>query len=132
MRSVRRGPVTGLTAELVLLAVLATIVGLGPLGWAVGIASGAVTSLLLARALARAGSAAMSPADGVTLARATLVGAVAALTADSFVRPVSGVALVGLTVVALVAGRRRRPGRPAHRRRHRARAPASTWRSTRG
>jgi phosphatidylglycerophosphate synthase len=94
--------VTGLAAELVLLAVLASTVGLGPLGWVVGIASGAVTNLLLARALSRAGSAAMSPADAVTLARATVVGAVAALAADSFVRPASTAALLGLAVVALV------------------------------
>jgi phosphatidylglycerophosphate synthase len=44
----------------------------------------------------------LGPADRVTLVRATLVGAVAALMADAFVRPVAVPALVTLSVVALV------------------------------
>jgi phosphatidylglycerophosphate synthase len=43
----------------------------------------------------------LRPADRVTLVRATIVGGVAALTADSFVRPVSVAIVVTLAVIAL-------------------------------
>jgi phosphatidylglycerophosphate synthase len=100
--SVRTGPAIGLTAQLMLLAVLAGTLGLGIAGWVVGIACGVVTNAALARGLARSGAGALGPADGVTLARATLVGGVAALVADSLGQrsPVS--TLVALTAVALV------------------------------
>jgi phosphatidylglycerophosphate synthase len=80
-------------------------VGLGAAGWAVGLSVGAVTVALLVRALARRGTGGLGPADWVTLARATLVGAVAALVADSLVRhpgSASHATLVGLAAVALV------------------------------
>ena len=54
------------------------------------------------RGLHRPGAAALGPADRVTLTRATLVGGVAALTADSFDRPAPVAVLVALAVVALV------------------------------
>jgi phosphatidylglycerophosphate synthase len=44
----------------------------------------------------------LRPADRVTLVRATIVGGVAALTADSFFRPVSVAIVVTLAVIALV------------------------------
>lgn len=102
MRAVHTGPVTGLLAQLVLLAVLAGTVGLSGSGWVVGIAGGVITNALLARGLARFGTDRLGPADQVTLIRATLAGGVAALTADPYGRPAPVTTLVALTAVALV------------------------------
>src|SRR6185437_11334568 len=65
-------------------------------------ACGIATFVALARGLNRYGAGALGPADRVTLVRATLVGAVAALMAAAFVRPAAVPALVTLSVVALV------------------------------
>jgi phosphatidylglycerophosphate synthase len=92
----------GLIAQLTLLAGLNTTVGLGLAGWLAGIAFGAVTCAALTRGLHRSGAHDLGPADRVTLARATLVGGVAALTADSFHRHAPVVVLVTLTIVALM------------------------------
>jgi phosphatidylglycerophosphate synthase len=105
VRAVQRGPVTGLIAQLVLLVALAGTVGLGALGWVVGIACALVTSAALGSGLVRCGSDGLGPADWVTLARATLAGGVAALTADSLAGAVVVPALVVLTCVALVLDR---------------------------
>ena len=102
MRVVHAGPAIGLTALLALLGALAGTVGLGAAGWLAGVSCGVIGSVLLARALARHGTARLGPADRVTLTRAVLVGGVAALTADSFAGPVSVPALVTLAAVALV------------------------------
>lgn len=102
MRAVHTGPVTGLLAQLVLLAALAWTVGLSGSGWLVGIACGVITNALLARGLAHFGAARLGPADRVTLVRATLAGGVAALTADPYGRPAPVPTLVALTAVALV------------------------------
>jgi phosphatidylglycerophosphate synthase len=102
VRAVHTGPVTGLLAQLVLLAALDGTVGLSGAGWVVGIACGVITNALLARGLARFGAHRLGPADQVTLTRATLAGGVAALTADPFTRPAPVTTLVALTVVALV------------------------------
>jgi phosphatidylglycerophosphate synthase len=94
-----------LTALIALTAVLAALAvpgGLGPAGVLVGLAYGGVLLALLVRALQRSDATRLGPADRVTLARAVLVGAVAALVAESFVRPVPVVPLVSLAVVALV------------------------------
>ncbi len=101
MSTVRTGPSIGLISEATLLVAVSAAVGLTVTGWLVGIACGVGTNLALARGLDRS-AAALGPADRVTLLRATLIGAVAALTADSFVRPVSVLALVTLSVAALV------------------------------
>ena len=85
MRKVQIGPLLGLVAQFVLLAVLAATVGLGLFGGLVGIAVGAATNAALVFGLERRGQDALGPADRVTLARATLVGGVAALAADSLV-----------------------------------------------
>jgi len=98
VHTVRSGPLVGLFAQVVLLIGLAGTVGLGAAGWLAGLAYGAVTCAALALALRRSGDGALRPANRVTLARATLVGAVAALVADS--GPVR--VLVGLAVAALV------------------------------
>lgn len=97
-----RGPVIGLAAQVVLLVGIAGTVGLGVAGWLVGLAFGVATCALLIQGLTRAGSAALGPADKVTLARAILVGGVAALATESLSRPVPVVALAGLTSVALM------------------------------
>jgi phosphatidylglycerophosphate synthase len=98
MRTVRSGTI----GQLTLLAALAASVGLGLAGWVVGIAFGLTTSALLAAAMDRADRRRLGPADRVTLVRATLVGGVAALVADSFGRPTPVGAIVGLATVALV------------------------------
>jgi hypothetical protein len=72
VRAVHIGPVTGLIAQLMLLAALAGTVGLSGAGWVVGIACGVITNALLARGLARFGADRLGPADQVTLIRATL------------------------------------------------------------
>ena len=102
MRAVRTGAVTGIAAQLAVLAVLASTVGLSRLGWLVGMTCGLATNATLASALARSGATTLGPANRVTLARATLVGGVAAMIADAFVRPVSVPTLLALTVAALV------------------------------
>jgi phosphatidylglycerophosphate synthase len=102
VRSVETGPVTGLIAALVLLGALAGTVGLGGQGWIVGVACGVMTYATLTAGMARYGVHRLGPADRVTLTRATLTGGAAALTADSFSRPVSVGMLVTLAVVALI------------------------------
>ena len=76
--------------------------GLSAAGWVAGITCGAVTSLGLARARSVFSVDRLTPADWVTLARATLATAVAALVADSFAHPVSVRTLVSLATAALV------------------------------
>jgi phosphatidylglycerophosphate synthase len=102
VRSVQTAMFWGLTAQLALLAALTWTVGLDWRGWVVGVACGVVTNALLARGLIRGGSSRPGPADRVTLARATLVGGVAALVVDSLGQQAPVAALVTLTVVALV------------------------------
>ena len=101
MRAVHTGPLIGLIAQLALLVTLAGAVGLSGAGWGVGITCAVITNSALARGLARHGDR-LGPADRVTLTRATLAGGVAALTADSFVRPAPVTTLVALAVVALL------------------------------
>jgi phosphatidylglycerophosphate synthase len=99
---VRLGPSVGLLAQAMLLVALACTVGLTVSGWLLGMACGIGTNVALGRGLGRYGTNALGPADRVTLVRATLVGAIAALMADAFVRPVAVPTLVTLSVVALV------------------------------
>jgi phosphatidylglycerophosphate synthase len=100
--TLRSGPIIGLIAQVVLLAGIAGTVGVGAAGWLVGLAFGLATCGALTGGLHRAGSAALGPADKVTLARAVLVGGVAALAVDSLSRPVPVQVLVGLTIGALL------------------------------
>jgi hypothetical protein len=100
--AVRLGPSIGLLSQVMLLLALASTVGLTVTGWLLGIACGVGTNVALVRGLDRYAAGALGPADRVTLVRATLVGAVAALMADAFVRSVAVPALVTLSVVALV------------------------------
>lgn len=92
----------------VLLALLAALwagVGLGAAGWLAGIAYAALGWPVLAGALRRSRRTRLGPADRVTLARAVLVGGVAALVADGAAGAAGGAfvtALVALSAVALV------------------------------
>jgi phosphatidylglycerophosphate synthase len=99
MVAVRKSLVVGLVVLIVLLAALMATVGLGVLGWGVGLACGVVTAV----ALTRAGPPALGPADLITLVRALLTCALAALVADSFVHGAEVAVLVALAVVALVS-----------------------------
>jgi phosphatidylglycerophosphate synthase len=94
--------VIGLIAQLALLAIVARTVGLSATGWLVGVACSVTATVLLAAGLGRSRAAAFGPANWVTLARAALVGAVAALIADGFSQPAPVAVLVTLTVVALL------------------------------
>ena len=79
VQKVQRGPLVGLLAQVVLLAVLATTSGLGVLGWAAGLACGAVTCASLIIALVRHDRDRLGPADRVTLVRAVLAGGITGL-----------------------------------------------------
>ncbi|WP_043263246.1 CDP-alcohol phosphatidyltransferase family protein [Streptomyces sp. CT34] len=92
----------GAVAQLVLLEVLCRAVGLGTAGWLAGSVFAVATGAALTRALRRSWPDSFGPANRVTLARATLVGGVTALVADSFDRRVPVTALIGLATVALV------------------------------
>src|SRR3954469_15760420 len=84
-----------------LIAAVGTAVGLSPSGWAVGLACGLVTSGAVARGSVRS-SHVLGPADQVTLTRAWLACAVAALVADGFVHETSVSTLVALSTAGLV------------------------------
>jgi phosphatidylglycerophosphate synthase len=101
MPTVRTGPITGLIFHAAVLAVLAASVGLGTAGWAVGLASGLVAFVALGQGLQRSAADAFGAANCVTATRAGLIGGVAALTADSFTRPVPVPVLCALSAVAL-------------------------------
>jgi phosphatidylglycerophosphate synthase len=102
VNSVQGRAALGVMAEVLLLGVLDAMVGLSALGWVVGVTCAFVVFAALARGLSRAGAVGLGPADRVTAARATLVCAVAALTAQSYLRPTPAAPLVALSVVALV------------------------------
>ncbi|MFC7549918.1 CDP-alcohol phosphatidyltransferase family protein [Plantactinospora sp. GCM10030261] len=96
----RTAPIAAFTVLVVLLAVLAGTAGLSPGGWVAGLACGLVVCGALAHALHRSGTRTLGPANSVTLSRAMLVGAVAALT----VAPQDGTAPVApLATIAGVA-----------------------------
>src|ERR1700722_3442144 len=107
MRTVQTTPVAALVAQMLLPAGLAVAVGLSgaglsPAAWGVGVGCGVITSASLARGLVYYRAARLSPADWVTLVRATLAVGVAALVADSFGEPARVPLLVSLASVALV------------------------------
>jgi phosphatidylglycerophosphate synthase len=100
IRSVH-APSIGLLAQITVLMTLAAVSGLGIAGWLAGLAYGVGTWALLIRAMRQPEVTGWGPADTVTLARGTLVGAVTALVADSFFGPVPVALLVGIAAVAL-------------------------------
>jgi phosphatidylglycerophosphate synthase len=100
------GPVTGMIAQVLLIAALGWVAALsgarlGAAGWIAGVTCGAIANGALARGLANHGSPRLGPADWVTLARATLAVGVAALVAGSFEQPVPAMMLVSLAAIAL-------------------------------
>jgi phosphatidylglycerophosphate synthase len=94
-----QGAATGL--QLLLLAGLAAVSGLGPVGVLAGVAYTAALLGLLGAAKRRAGRPSLGPADAVTLVRALLVGGVTALVADGLVTGTT--ATPDLAVLAAVA-----------------------------
>ncbi|MCS0599932.1 CDP-alcohol phosphatidyltransferase family protein [Streptomyces sp. LP11] len=92
----------GAGVQLLLLALLGSAIGLGPAGWLTGLVFAFATWAVLSRALHRSRLASFGPANRVTLGRATLVGGVTALVADSFESAPPVTLLVALTAVALL------------------------------
>ncbi|MDR3079481.1 MAG: CDP-alcohol phosphatidyltransferase family protein, partial [Streptomyces sp.] len=92
----------GAGAQLLLLALLRTVIGMGPAGWLAGLGFALATWAVLTRAVLRCRLRSFGPANRVTLGRAVLVGAVTALVADSFASAPPVALFVALTAVALV------------------------------
>jgi phosphatidylglycerophosphate synthase len=101
VRTVRLEAFLGTLLTPVLLGGLSVSVGLDAAGWFVGLAAGWTTTALLAAGRARNGQQVL-PADWVTLARALLSAAAAALVVDSFRERQPVVALVALASIALL------------------------------
>ncbi|CUR56333.1 hypothetical protein NOCA1110028 [metagenome] len=138
VRTVRvgeEGPVIGVRSGLggcvAGLAVLLALLGVGPVGWVAGLGCAAVLAGATGRRAVLDGVERLGPADLVTLTRATLACAVAALVGDACTGAEVTAALVPLTVLALVLdfvdGRAGSPGAPG---RPRPSAVASTGRPT--
>lgn len=96
------GPAVGLIVQVAVLAGITATVGLGPAAVLAGLVYGAVVCGALTRGVQLAGAGELGPADWVTLVRATLVGGVAALTVESFIRPVPVGTVFVLAAVALL------------------------------
>ncbi|MGX1273426.1 CDP-alcohol phosphatidyltransferase family protein [Streptomyces phaeoluteigriseus] len=101
-RLVQQETAVGAGVQILVLALLGTAIGMGPAGWVTGLVFAVATWAVLSRALHRSGLRTFGPANRVTLGRATLVGGVTALVADSFVSAPPVSLLVGLTAVALL------------------------------
>ncbi len=101
LRTVHAGPGVGWIAQVLLLAALASSVGLGAPGWVAGLTCAAITNAALSHGLSRYRANRLGLADWVTLARATLAVGVAALVADAFDRPPPVAMLVSLAALAL-------------------------------
>lgn len=103
---VKRVAATVIASQVIVLACVCAVVGLSFQAWLVGLTFGAVVAVAISRGLARSGAAGLGPANWVTLARATLIGVVAGLVAQSFARSfaqeVSVPTLIGLCTIALV------------------------------
>ncbi|MFJ5260330.1 CDP-alcohol phosphatidyltransferase family protein [Streptomyces sp. NPDC088387] len=101
-RPVMQEPAVGAGAQILLLALLGTAFGLGPAGWLSGLVFAIVMWAVLSVAVHRSRLRSFGPANRVTLGRATLVGGVTALVAESFESAPQVSLLVGLTAVALI------------------------------
>ncbi|MFJ3231770.1 CDP-alcohol phosphatidyltransferase family protein [Streptomyces sp. NPDC086787] len=101
-RLVQQEPAVGAGVQILLLALLGSVIGLGPAGWLTGLTFAIATWAVLSRALHRSQLRSFGPANRVTLGRATLVGGVTALVADSFESSPPVTLLVALTTVALL------------------------------
>jgi phosphatidylglycerophosphate synthase len=96
------GPTVGLACQFGLLAGLTRAPGVHVAGWVTGAGFALITWALLCTGLRRSGSRSLGPANRVTLARAVLVGAVAALAADSVTRAAPVTVVVTLSGIALL------------------------------
>ncbi|MFF5157440.1 CDP-alcohol phosphatidyltransferase family protein [Streptomyces sp. NPDC000348] len=101
-RPVQQETAVGAGAQILLLALIGTAVGMGPAGWLTGLAFAVATWAVLSRALRRSRPRSFGAANRVTLGRAVLVGGVTALVADSFQDSPPVSLFVGLTAVALI------------------------------
>jgi len=102
VRQVRIGLALFLLGQFAALLALALTVGLGPVGWAAGLAVGLAVVIGLGLGLRAAGQHTLGAANRVTLVRAVLVGSITALLADPAVRPGEVALLVALSSGALV------------------------------
>ncbi|MER7485684.1 CDP-alcohol phosphatidyltransferase family protein [Streptomyces sp. NPDC126497] len=102
VRPVQQETAVGAGAQVLLLVLIGTAVGMGPAGWLTGLAFAVVTWAVLSRALRRSRPRSFGAANRVTLGRAVLVGGVTALVADSFQDSPPVSLFVGLTAVALI------------------------------
>ena len=96
-----REPAAWAIAQVLLLGVVGATAGLGPLGWAAGLAYGFATWAFLGYGMQRHRTRSLGPADRVTLARGLMVGAVTALVADRAGQDVPVALVVTLAAVAL-------------------------------
>ena len=99
--AVVREPAVWAVAQVLVLGVVGATAGLGPLGWAAGLAYGFATWAFLGYGMQRHRTASLGPADRVTLARGLMVGAVTALVADRAGQDVPVALVVTLAAVAL-------------------------------
>jgi phosphatidylglycerophosphate synthase len=99
--AVVREPAAWAAVQVLLLGVVGVTTGLGPLGWAAGLAYGFATWAFLGYGMQRHRTASLGPADRVTLARGLMVGAVTALVADRAGQDVPVTLVVTLAAVAL-------------------------------
>src|SRR5689334_5659397 len=93
---VRVGPAIAFSGSVCLAALLNVVIGASPWGWAVATLYSAGLILLLCRAIRSSGIGRLGPADCVTLVRASLIGPVTAMTADSLFTGGRPWALVGV------------------------------------
>ncbi|GGN16167.1 membrane protein [Lentzea pudingi] len=98
---VLREPAIWAGFQVLALAVVGATAGLGPLGWAAGLAYGFATWAFLGYGMQRHRTPSLGPADRVTLARGLMVGAVTALVADRAGQDVPVALVVTLAAVAL-------------------------------
>ena len=101
-RLLQQETTVGAGVQVLLLAVLGTATGMSPAGWLTGLAFALATWAVLTRAVLRSRLTSFGPANRVTLGRATLVGGVTALVADSFETTPPVTLFVGLTAIALI------------------------------
>ncbi|OKK14122.1 CDP-alcohol phosphatidyltransferase family protein [Streptomyces sp. CB02400] len=101
-RLVQQETAVGAGVQVLLLVLIGTAIGMGPAGWLTGLAFAFATWAVLSRALHRSRLRSFGAANRVTLGRATLVGGVTALVADSFQDSPPVSLFVGLTAVALI------------------------------
>ncbi|KPI11594.1 CDP-alcohol phosphatidyltransferase [Actinobacteria bacterium OK074] len=101
-RLLQQETTVGAGVQVLLLVLLGTAFGMGPAGWFTGLAFALAMWAVLTRAVLRSPLRRFGPANRVTLGRATLVGGITALVADSFESAPPITVMVGLTAVALL------------------------------